>query len=129
MRTGARRMNLDVVLTEEQQAYLDVCASVRQMSTRRMLTKIVEAIARDQLVTATLDDDGKPAPRVKGQHAPSIRQTSRAPNFGTVATEPRRASRPPPPPPPPTRGEMRDELRRAVEHTQAMTPSDEDVAQ
>jgi hypothetical protein len=116
MRTGARRVNIDVVLTPEQREYLERCASIRRVATGRLLAMLVETIARDQLVAATLDDEGRPATREKGQHsAPSIRQTTRVPNFGTVATARSRTLAP-------TRGEMRDQLRRAVEHTQAQTP-------
>jgi hypothetical protein len=47
-------------LSAEERAYFQRCASIRRTSVTNLYGKLIEVIARDQIVLAVLDDDSKP---------------------------------------------------------------------
>jgi len=51
--------------TDEHDAYFDACARIRDISKTALITKLLDVIARDQLVLSILDDDSKPSPKRK----------------------------------------------------------------
>lgn len=53
---------------DEAGRYLLACARIRDISTKRLVNRLFETIATDQLVLSILDDDSKPAPKQKNQH-------------------------------------------------------------
>jgi len=57
-------MNVEPQLSDEDKTYLIRCASIRKTSLTVLYQKLIEMIARDQLVLAVLDDDSQP---FKGQ--------------------------------------------------------------
>lgn len=69
----AQRRGLDLAvimirLSPAHAAYLDSCARIRDISRTRLAEQLLEVIASDQLVLSVLDDDSKPATRVKHKH-------------------------------------------------------------
>jgi|EndMetStandDraft_3_1072993.scaffolds.fasta_scaffold35107_7 hypothetical protein len=54
------------VETEEAQ-YLISCARIRNLAVSSLVHKLMDVILRDQIVSAVLDDDGRPAPRKQGE--------------------------------------------------------------
>jgi len=53
-------MNVEPQLSDEDKTYLIRCASIRKTSLTVLYQKLIEMIARDQLVLAVLDDDSQP---------------------------------------------------------------------
>lgn len=53
-------------LKAEHAAYFDACARIRNITTTRLFTRLVEVIADDQLVLGILDDEGS-GRRQKGE--------------------------------------------------------------
>lgn len=53
------QQHCQVELEDEQLRYLQSCARIRKISTRRLVTRLLRVIASDQLVLSVLDDDSK----------------------------------------------------------------------
>lgn len=47
--------------------YLERCARIRKISRHRLVRRLIEAIAKDQLVLGILDDESKPAEKLAGE--------------------------------------------------------------
>ena len=54
------RMTVMPRLCAEDRAYFQRCARIRRTSVTNLYGKLIEIIARDQIVLAVLDDDSKP---------------------------------------------------------------------
>lgn len=63
--------HVTLVITRSGRDYLQQCARIRCISVTRLVTRLLDAIARDQLVLSVLDDDSKPSPRAEGEHSRS----------------------------------------------------------
>lgn len=61
-----KRVLLDI--SAEHITYFDTCARIRDISRTRLLERLLEMIAQDELVLSVLDDDSKPWPREKHKH-------------------------------------------------------------
>jgi hypothetical protein len=53
-------MRLNFTLSPECRGYMQRCAAIRQTSVTSLCSKLIETIARDQLVLPVLDDDSQP---------------------------------------------------------------------
>jgi hypothetical protein len=54
-------ITLNVALNEEDKAYMQRCAAIRQTSVTALYERLIKTIARDKIVLAVLDDDSKPS--------------------------------------------------------------------
>ena len=63
--------HVTLVLSPGGRVYLQECARIRHISVTRLVTRVIDAIARDQLVLAVLDDDSKPRPKIDGERGSS----------------------------------------------------------
>jgi len=51
-----------VELADDELRYLQSCARIRHISTTRLVRRLMQTIARDQLVLSVLDDGSQPDP-------------------------------------------------------------------
>lgn len=95
---------------------LDSAAAARQVSRARLIARLIETIARDNMFEAVLDDGSRPWPSEPGRRKPRrISESHRAhSSFGSIPTAfvPPRARRYEP-----TKGELRSQLTEAVLNT------------
>jgi hypothetical protein len=52
-----------IELADDELHYLQSCARIRHLSTRRLIRHLIATIARDQLVLSVLDDNSQPHPQ------------------------------------------------------------------
>lgn len=64
-------------MSEEQLRYLETAARIRATSVTRIVQRVVETVAREQMVLAVLDDDSRPS-RDPHERAFHYRRTPRA---------------------------------------------------
>jgi hypothetical protein len=60
-------MRLGLDISEVDTEYFEACARIRNITATSLLRRIINAIARDQMVASVLDDDDLKA-RLKGEH-------------------------------------------------------------
>jgi hypothetical protein len=53
-------INFAMNIADDHKAYLQRCACIRQTSLQNLCRRIIEVIARDQMVLAILDDQSQP---------------------------------------------------------------------
>ena len=63
--------HVTLTLAKGSRHYLQECARIRNISVTRLATRLINAIARDQLVLAILDDDSKPVRHLEGESGTS----------------------------------------------------------
>jgi len=54
------RTTVMTCLSPEDRAYFQRCASIRRTSVNNLYGRLIETIAKDQMVLAVLDDDSQP---------------------------------------------------------------------
>jgi hypothetical protein len=57
-----------VHLSDEELAYIDSCARIRDITVSALINRIVRTTARDQLVAGLLDDADEMRKRARGEH-------------------------------------------------------------
>ncbi len=77
------RRNLEFTLTPEQLAYLVKCARIRNISVNGLVRRLMDVIARDELVMSILDDAGQCVDRRKGEHRFSEKVEQRMARHGS----------------------------------------------
>lgn len=119
---GKHRILFDVSL--DLLPALDAAARIREISRSRLVSRLIETIARDGVFAAVLDDDSRPTPRAPGER--KLRRISGTSPV-TQANTPVGASRPSfgsmpfvkrqPAHLQPTKGELREQLTQALVNT------------
>lgn len=68
-------------LSEDDERYLEACARIRGISVTRLFQRVLNLVAKDQLVLSILDDDSKRARRMPGEDCKSHFRQQKAPSL------------------------------------------------
>ena len=61
------QLYIDTKLEDDADRYLHACARIRNISVRRLLSRLIKQLCSDQLIPAILDDEGKQPKRAAGE--------------------------------------------------------------
>lgn len=73
-----RIIQIELEEDSEAERYFAACARIRNISPRALFRRLIDTIAKDQMVASVLDDEDEMAKRRKGEHRHRTNQTAPA---------------------------------------------------